>query len=333
MKICLDPGHYGDSYNPGVAAGYVESNFTWDYHLLLKTELEKYGVEVSTTRADKDTDLGLKARGLKAEGSDLFISIHSNASSRSSANMVWVMYSVRAGGQDVGRAVGEALTNMFISEWGSIENLVVEGRPGTKDPTKDYYSVLYGCSAVGVPGIIVEHSFHTYAPYCEWAMTPGNIEKMAVIEAKAIADYYHLTKVDEEYAIQLNQNLKKGDKGPEVVRLQKRLCQVSPAVEADVRSHSFKDGQPDGSFGGGLKRTITNLQALAGIATTGELDDDTRAMLNSNIAELYGARHGNSSGILELQASLDAAYTQINTLQSAVDIAQEKFEAIQNILK
>jgi hypothetical protein len=28
MKICLDPGHFGSYYNPGVAAGYVESNFT-----------------------------------------------------------------------------------------------------------------------------------------------------------------------------------------------------------------------------------------------------------------------------------------------------------------
>ena len=68
MKICIDPGHYGDNYNPGVAAGYVESNFTWTYAWLLKERLEKYGVEVVMTRTTKAEDLGLQARGKKAAG-------------------------------------------------------------------------------------------------------------------------------------------------------------------------------------------------------------------------------------------------------------------------
>lgn len=50
MKICIDAGHSGLKYNKGVSAGYYESAVMWDYHKLLKAELEKYGVEVVTTR-------------------------------------------------------------------------------------------------------------------------------------------------------------------------------------------------------------------------------------------------------------------------------------------
>ena len=54
MKICLDAGHSGNNYNKGVSAGYVESREMWKYHLLLKAELERYGVEVVTTRETID---------------------------------------------------------------------------------------------------------------------------------------------------------------------------------------------------------------------------------------------------------------------------------------
>ena len=66
----------------------------WKLHLLLKAELEKYGIEVITTRASQDKDLALESRGKASKGSNLFISLHSNAASSESTNYVVVMHQV-----------------------------------------------------------------------------------------------------------------------------------------------------------------------------------------------------------------------------------------------
>ena len=80
MRILLDPGHYGSYYNQSPAVPeYYESNFTWKFHLLLKAELERKGAFVGTTRANKDDNPGLVARGMMAKGYDVLVSLHSNA--------------------------------------------------------------------------------------------------------------------------------------------------------------------------------------------------------------------------------------------------------------
>ena len=56
-KICLDAGHYGQYNQSPVVPEYYESEMTWKLHLLLKAELEKYGFEVKTTRADQTKDM------------------------------------------------------------------------------------------------------------------------------------------------------------------------------------------------------------------------------------------------------------------------------------
>ena len=61
-----------------------------------------------------------------------------------------------------------------------------------------HYGVIRGASNVGVGGLIVEHSFHTSRPYCEWAMKEGNLQRMAECEAGAIARCLGLVKKPEE---------------------------------------------------------------------------------------------------------------------------------------
>ena len=65
--VCLDAGHYGKYNRSPAVPEYYESEMNWKLHLLLKAELEKYGIKVITTRADKDKDLGLTARGRSEE--------------------------------------------------------------------------------------------------------------------------------------------------------------------------------------------------------------------------------------------------------------------------
>ena len=77
--IMLDAGHYGDYNRSPCVPAYYESHMTWKLHLLLKRELEAYGVAVRTTRADQTKYLEVYERGRLAKGCDMFVSLHSNA--------------------------------------------------------------------------------------------------------------------------------------------------------------------------------------------------------------------------------------------------------------
>ena len=297
MKICIDPGHYGDDYNPGVVAGYVESNFTWAYSLLLKERLEKYGVEVVLTRNSKfdypktakGTD-DLQARGRTADGCDLFISVHSNAvDNKPEMNSVFCHWSVRSGGEGIARVIGNALTTFLRKELVTLGDPCMYAYESEKHPGYDYYGVLKGAASVDVPGIIVEHSFHTNPSYCIWAMTKGNIERMADVEVKAIVDYYGISEPTQEdfYWIFLDEDLKKGDRGDDVKKLQMRLRQVSKEFDTEVKNHSFKNGVPDGSFGSKMVETVKKFQRYAGLDETGALNAETREVLNTSIADMH----------------------------------------------
>ena len=286
MKICIDPGHYGSDYNPGVAAGYVESNFTWTYAHLMKARLERYGVEVIFTRNSKDENPGLQARGKMSEGCDLFISVHSNASENPNRNAIFCHWSMVSGGEDIAKAIGEALTTFLKGEWGSIQKQECYYVESEKHPGQDYYGVLLGASKVGTPAVIVEHSFHTNPKYCEWAMGDGNIERMCDVEVDTIASYYGLEVVSNSpYFIPLNKPLKKGDKGEDVKRMQMRFRQIDASFDREVAAHSFNNGVPDGSFGSKMVDTVKRFQNEVGLEATGELNLATIDVLNTTIIE------------------------------------------------
>lgn len=318
MKICLDPGHYGSDYNPGVAAGYVESNFTWDYYWLMKSRLEKYGVEVISTRENKDDNPGLQQRGKMSAGCDLFISIHSNATDDPKRNAMFCHWSMTSGGEAVAKAIGNGLYKFFQNEWNDVEVQKPECYyvESTKHPGQDYYGVLLGAARVGTPAVIVEHSFHTNAHYCEWAMKPGNIEKMADEEVKLIAKCLGLEPIvpNSPYYIFLDTDLKKGDKGEDVKRFQCRMRQVNADFDKEVEEHSFVNGQPDGSFGGKMVKTLKKFQESAGLEPTGELDEETREVLNSDIGVMH--------------SEIEDAWGEVEKceikMQSAVDILTDE---------
>lgn len=301
MKICLDPGHY-DSYNPGVAAGYTEGDFTWTYYQMMKERLERFGVEIVCTRESKDTYPGypgddkLQARGKMAEGCDLFISIHSNAPSKElkeedpeayySKNQVVTHWSVRSGGEMIAKKICNAISNLLRSEWGSINSPEMYAVESEKHPGYDYYGVLKGAASVGVPAIIVEHSFHTFAEYCEWVMAGNNMERMCDVEVGAIVEFYGLSPVtNDPYYIYLDKDLKKGDKGDDVKKMQMRFRQINADFDLEVKDHSFKNGIPDGSFGGKMEQTVRKFQEIIGLPESGILDAATRMALNRTVTE------------------------------------------------
>lgn len=194
IKICLDAGHFGKYNQSPVVPEYYESDMNWKLHLLLKEELEKYkGVEVIATRADKDKDMSLEARGEFSKGCNLFISIHSNGALRESADYPVVYYPVSGACADLAKALSK-----FVEEtMGTVEAGEAVSRK-SENGDWDYYSVIYGAVSVGVPGLIIEHSFHTNERSAKWLLDDNNLKKLAVGEAEVIAKHFGLAKATEE---------------------------------------------------------------------------------------------------------------------------------------
>ena len=183
MKICIDAGHYAKYNKSPVNAKYYESEMTWKLHEYLKKELESLGIKVITTRSDQTKDLGLTSRGNKASGCDLFLSIHSNACNTESEDFPLACCSV-SGKAD---AIGKKLADTVASVMGTKQNGRIWKRQGKFG---DHYGVLRVAAAVGVPGVLLEHSFHTNRKATEWLLVDSNLKKLAKAEAKTIASFY-----------------------------------------------------------------------------------------------------------------------------------------------
>jgi hypothetical protein len=163
---------------------------TWKLHLLLKKHLEGYGFEVITTRKDQAKDLALYNRGTTAKGCDLFISIHSNAvGSKGNESIDYPIVYVPLSGK--GNEIGGDLADCIADVMGTKQ----KGRTAYRKSSsgKEYYGVLRGAAAVGVPGLLIEHSFHTHTRSTKWLMVESNLDKLAAAEAKVIAEYYGMT--------------------------------------------------------------------------------------------------------------------------------------------
>lgn len=188
FKICLDAGHYGKyNHSPAVDA-YYESDMNWKLHLMLKEELEKYGIEVITTRENQETDKPLFERGAMSEGCDLFLSIHSNAVGDDVNEEVDHPISIvqlHGRGDELGMKLAQCIAALMQTrQEGRIKNR--RGENG------EYYGVLRGAAAVDTLGIIIEHSFHTNTRSTLWLLDDDNLKKVAVAEAKLLAEYFNL---------------------------------------------------------------------------------------------------------------------------------------------
>lgn len=206
VKIMLDAGHYGKYNRSPAVPEYYESDFAFKFTNMLKAALEAYGFTVGTTRKDQAKDLALQARGKAAAGYDLFISIHSNAVGSGVNNSVDYPVAITMVDDDkvtideVSKAVGEILAQVVAATMGTSQaartytKLSANDRDGNGIKDDEYYGVLHGAKLVRVPGIILEHSFHTNAKAAAWLLKESNLQAMAAAEAAALAKYYGMEK-------------------------------------------------------------------------------------------------------------------------------------------
>ena len=200
IKICLDAGHYAKYNRSPAVSTYYESDMNWKLHLLLKKYLEEYGFEVITTRANKDNDMGLTARGKAAKGCNLFLSIHSNAVGngvREDIDYPVVYVPINGSGTELGKKLAKCIASVMETKQAGR----AESRKGSGN--WDYYSVIYGAVSVGVPGLILEHSFHTNTRSTKWLMDDKNLDKLAQAEAEVLANHYGMKKPEVIHRVQV----------------------------------------------------------------------------------------------------------------------------------
>ena len=186
VKICLDAGHYAKYNRSPVNPTYYESDFNWKMHLYLKEELEKYNITVITTREDKETDLPLEDRGKTSAGCDLFLSIHSNASTNAYDDGPLACCTI-TGTCD---QLGLDLANLVADVMGTRQRGSIWKRYGEKYPDLNYYGVLRGATYVNTPSILLEHSYHTNLRATNWLQNDANVRKLAAAEGRFLAEYF-----------------------------------------------------------------------------------------------------------------------------------------------
>lgn len=205
-RIMIDPGHAGSYYNASpVVPGYYESEMAWKLSLKLKAALEEYdGIEAMLTR-EKDEDPELTSRGRMAKGFDLFLSMHSNASTNKAADAPWIITlspDGKTGIDEISREIGGVLGPVISGVMGvSVPYYYTKqvdfDRDGNGYLDDEYYGVLFGAKSVGVPGVILEHSFHTNERATRWLMSDSNLTALAEAEAAAIAEFYEKEKKED----------------------------------------------------------------------------------------------------------------------------------------
>ena len=187
MRICLDAGHYGKYNRSPVDGRYYESDMVWKLHLLQKRFLEEYNVEVVLTWATQEKDRGLYERGAASAGCDLFISDHSNAAEQKTVDYPVSYCAINGSADGIGLALAECVERIM----GTCQKARIEHRSGSHG---DYYGVVRGATAVGTPGLILEHSFHTNPAATAWLLNDRNLEELARAEVEVIAEFYGLKK-------------------------------------------------------------------------------------------------------------------------------------------
>lgn len=201
LKICIDAGHYG-KYNPCPSIKtYYESEVMWKLSRLQAKYLESVGVEVVHTRSVQSKDLSLNARGSSARGCDLFISNHSNAvgsymDETIDYPVVYGLVSDKTTNIDEkSMEIGRLLADVIAKTMNTKQAGRVTTRKSSSDKNKDgvlndnYYGVLHGSRVVDVPGLILEHSFHTNTKSVQWLLNDDNLEKLAKAEVEVILSY------------------------------------------------------------------------------------------------------------------------------------------------
>ena len=256
VKIMLDAGHYGKYNRSPANTAYYESDFAFKFVNLLKAALEGYGFTVGKTREDQAKDLALITRGKAAAGYNFLISVHSNAvgsginDSVDYPAAIVMVDDAKVSIDEESKAVGNILAQAVAKAMGTTQAAKIitkqsdVDRDGNGIKDDEYYGVLHGAKMVGVPAIILEHSFHTNTKATNWLLNDSNLQAMAAAEAAALAEYYGMTA--QTTPKQENQKQESQEAATPWYRVRKSWADASSQIGAyEVKDNAIK-GCPEG---------------------------------------------------------------------------------------
>ena len=214
IVVAIDPGH--DSKHTGatstVDSSLKEHKLTLKIAKYCKAELEEYeGVEVYMTRttaacpypdstSTRDDIRQRVAAAVKA-GASIYVSIHLNYSSSSSAKGAEVIYQNYNWKSSLAKK-SKTLANDILDELVSLGLTKRRVYYRTDYSSKytdgsyaDYFAVQLYSKKKGIPGIIVEHAFlSNSSDVKKYLSTEAGLKKLGVADAAGIAEYLGVTK-------------------------------------------------------------------------------------------------------------------------------------------
>ena len=264
--ILLDPGHSEGSNRSPVVPEYSEGTSMWRLSQMLAEKLTQRGCAVHTTRPEITDDPSLYERGTMAGrlGADLFLSLHSNMSSKNPDGSydeqkrgVVSIYSQTdiAFNRPLSERFSQTVSTLMKSDdLGSFYS-DYPNRPGV-----DYFGVLRYAAASGCRrAIIIEHGYHTNRENAAWLLDEGNLALLASAEAQIIAETFPVDEKKPLYRVQVGAYIYKVNADREAARLREKGfdCYIS---------YSFSDGFYRVQAGAyysfdGAKRLAERLQA------------------------------------------------------------------------
>lgn len=189
MKILLDPGH-GLGENRGSVIGH-EGDHTFQFAVLFKEELEKFGFRVGMTRKSIQDNPTLKRRGQMAQGYDLFLSLHTNAGPKS-AKGCEIFGDLNAYDSHLMEKMLKIISQTIPTKNRGIKwRRRSDGKVFTQKSSpggSNWYGVLYYNQAP--VGMLIEFCFHTNEGDLNSFLI--NQRRLAKNLAKMMAEYYNL---------------------------------------------------------------------------------------------------------------------------------------------
>lgn len=176
MIVCIDAGHYDGSANGNPTFGYKEDEFTLDISKRMTALLSPY-VTVAQTRTDgRYMTLNERVEIANACNASIFVSIHSNADSASSANgYEWWVYSKESDAYEL----AEELERESIPFLSTVSRGIKEGS----------FTVL---ARTQMPAVLIEHGFHTNEADVKLLLDNNYRDKVAYANSKAILTYLNI---------------------------------------------------------------------------------------------------------------------------------------------
>ena len=190
-KVVLDPGHGVETAGKcSPDKTYYEHEFNLAMAELVADHLRRHGVTVKQTRSTAyDVTLQNRVKITNAEASDLFVSLHSNASGDGTKWTTPRGYGVytSASGATAGRNVAAKALLARAEEAG----IKLWGDGLFHDIS------IYVLKNTNAPAILIEHGFHTNKEEVELLKSVEYRAKLAAVDAKGILDYLGIAWVDE----------------------------------------------------------------------------------------------------------------------------------------